>query len=227
MKMKIKVCGITKEKQARKLEKMGIEHVGFINIKRSKRFVSMDKIISLESQLSNKRTGTLVLEPDNPYDVILKSNRSRIFNIQLHCLTPFHIKYLHWINRYHNFERMRITKAIGLKDKNDLRKQEELEDHAMYCDNILLDYIKDGLTGGTNTHIPIDEAIKACNVVKRTDNKTDVTLAGGLNYEYLEQIQDSLCYFDGIDLNSGVEDSPGIKNMKEVKRVKKLIDDMR
>ncbi len=224
--MKVKVCGMTKTEQIRKLEKLEIEYLGFINIKRSKRFVEMDNITSLENQLSSRRIGTLVLEPNNPYEVILKSNRTRIFNVQLHCLTPFHIKYLHWINRYHNFERMNITKAIGLKDKNGSKKQRELEDHALYCDNILLDYMKDGLTGGTNTHIPIDEAIRARNIIKNIDNKTQVTLAGGLNYEYLESIMDKLHYFDRIDLNSGVEDAPGIKNIKEVKRIMKLINEI-
>jgi len=73
--MKVKVCGITKAEQIRKLEKLEIEYLGFINIKRSKRFVEMDKITSFENQLSSKRMGTLVLEPSNPYDVILKSNR--------------------------------------------------------------------------------------------------------------------------------------------------------
>lgn len=224
--MKVKVCGITKSKQIRKLEKMGVEYLGFINIQRSKRFVTLDDVSLLGRQLSYRRAGTLVLEPDNPYEVILKSNRSRIFNIQLHCLTHFHIKYLHWINRYHNFERMHITKAIGLTDYNLKDKQRELEDHALYCDNILLDYMKDGLTGGTNTHIPIDEAIKARNIIKNIDNNTEVTLAGGLNYEYLESIIDKLHYFDRIDLNSGVEDSPGIKNMREVKRIMNLIEEI-
>lgn len=225
MTMKIKICGITNEKDMKKIEKLNVDRIGFINIERSKRNISLDTISYLEKQLLNKRLSTLVLEPENAYDALQKANRTEIFNLQLHSLSCFDIRYMIWLNQYHNGERLNITKAIGLKDKIDANKKKEIEKYCLYSDNILFDYIKDGKTGGTNTHIPIQTAIKASQIVKNKDNRTEVTLAGGLNLEYLEEIQDQLHYFDRIDLNSGVEDEPGKKNISKIKKIIKLLNE--
>lgn len=225
MTMKIKICGITNEKDMKKIEKLNVDRIGFINIERSKRNISLDTISYLEKQLLNKRLSTLVLEPENAYDALQKANRTEIFNLQLHSLSCFDIRYMIWLNQYHNGERLNITKAIGLKDKIDENKKKEIEKYCLYSDNILFDYIKDGKTGGTNTHIPIQTAIKASQIVKNKDNRTEVTLAGGLNLEYLEEIQNQLHYFDRIDLNSGVEDEPGKKNINKIKKIIKLLNE--
>ena len=37
MTIKVKVCGITNEKEMKKIEKLNVDHIGFINIERSKR----------------------------------------------------------------------------------------------------------------------------------------------------------------------------------------------
>ncbi len=224
MDMKVKICGITNRNDLKKIEKLDYDRVGFINIERSKRNVSINRINQLEQELNYKRSSTLVIEPDNAYDVILKSNRLKIYNIQLHSLNSFDIRYIKWINQYHNFENINITRAIGLKDKIDKSKKRELIDFSTKCDNILLDYVKDGLTGGTNTQIPIDTAIEASKIIKKANNHTEVSLAGGLNYEYLESIYDELKYFDRIDLNSGVEFEPGCKNINEIKKILKLFN---
>lgn len=225
MTMKIKICGITNEKDMKRIEKLNVDRIGFINIERSKRNISLDTISYLEKQLLNKRLSTLVLEPKNAYDALQKANRTEIFNLQLHSLSCFDIRYMIWLNQYHNGERLNITKAIGLKDKIDTNKKKEIEKYCLYSDNILFDYIKDGKTGGTNTHIPIQTAVKASKIVKNKDNRTEVTLAGGLNLEYLEEIQDQLHYFDRIDLNSGVEDEPGKKNISKIKKIIKLLNE--
>ncbi|OED30517.1 phosphoribosylanthranilate isomerase [Methanosphaera sp. WGK6] len=223
MTIKIKVCGITNENDLKAIEKLDIDRIGFINIGRSKRNVSLDTINYLEKQLLNKRLSTLVLEPKNAYEALLKTNRTKIFNIQLHSLNCFDIRYMTWLNQYHNGERLNITKAIGLQDKVDNNKEKEIKNYCLYSDNILFDYVKDNLTGGTNTHIPIDTAVKASKIVKKYDNRTEVTLAGGLNLDYLTEIQDKLHYFDRIDLNSGVEDTPGKKNIKKIKEIVKFL----
>ena len=55
MTIKVKVCGITNEKEMKKIEKLNVDHIGFINIERSKRNVSLKKIVALENKLINKR----------------------------------------------------------------------------------------------------------------------------------------------------------------------------
>ncbi len=222
MTVKIKVCGMTEKNNVKKLEKLNVDHIGFINIPRSKRNISMDEIENMEKQMLDKQVSTLVLEPSNPYDVIMKINRAEISNVQLHSLNIFDIRYIHWLNQYHSGKYINITKAIGITDRITKEKEKELIEYSKNADNIILDYQKDGLTGGTNTTIPIETAIKAAKIIKNTEQKTDVILAGGLNLEYLEEIQDKLYHFDMIDLNSGVEDKPGIKNMTQIKKIVQL-----
>ncbi|MBE6485476.1 MAG: phosphoribosylanthranilate isomerase [Methanosphaera stadtmanae] len=225
MTIKVKVCGITNEKDMKKIEKLNVNHIGFINIERSKRNISLEKIEYLEKKLINKRVGTLVLEPENAYNTIEKINRTQIFNIQLHSLDNYEIRYLKWLNQYHNCNYLNITKVIGLQNRINQETINELKQHCLYADNILLDYIKDGLTGGTNKQIPIETAIKASKIIKSISNKTQVTLAGGLNLEYLEKIQEKISYFDMIDINSGVENQPGRKNISQIKKILKIIEE--
>ncbi|RAP45124.1 MAG: hypothetical protein BZ135_06570 [Methanosphaera sp. rholeuAM6] len=225
MTIKVKVCGITNENEMKKIEELKVDKIGFINIERSKRNVSIDEVEYLSNKLTDKRIGTLVLEPNDAYTTLMKVDKTQLFNIQLHSLNISEIRYVQWLNQYHNFNHINITKVIGLQDKINNEKIKEIEKYCLYSDNILLDYIKDGLTGGTNKQIPIDTAIKASRIVKTKCRKTEVTLAGGLNLEYLESIQDKLHYFDRIDLNSGVEDKPGRKNISQIKKILKLIDE--
>lgn len=224
MDMKIKICGITNENDIKKIEKLNYDKIGFINIDRSKRNITLNEVTKLNRNIRNIRSSTLVLEPANPYEVILKSNRMKIFNIQLHSLSAYDVKYIHWINQYHNFERINITKVVGLTDIINPEKKRELEVMAQVSDNILLDYKKDGLTGGTNKQIPIETAIEASKIIKNINKHTEVSLAGGLNYDYLESIYNQLNYFDRIDLNSGVEDKPGQKNIRSIKKIMNLFN---
>ena len=58
---KIKVCGITNRDDLKKIEKLNVNHVGFINIERSSRNISLDEITYLKKSLSDKNLATLVL----------------------------------------------------------------------------------------------------------------------------------------------------------------------
>lgn len=222
MTLKIKICGITNENDLKNIEKLKVNHIGFINIERSKRYVSLNQIKNLQNRLINKHLSTLVLETDNSYEVIKKMDRTQIFNIQLHSLNQYDIKYIKWSKQFNDFDYVNITKVIGLKEKINEEKIKELKNYSNYADSILLDYVKEGLTGGTNRQIPIETAIKASEIIKK-ENDIDVILAGGLNYKYLESISDKLHFFDQIDLNSGVEDKPGEKILEEIKKIQKLV----
>jgi len=224
--IKVKVCGITDEKEMKKIEKMNVDRIGFINIERSKRNISINRINYLGKKLKNKHTGTLVLEPDNAYKTIETINRTQIFNIQLHSLNHYDLRYLQWLNQYHNCTHLNITKVIGLSKSIDKKVIDEIKMYGLNCENILLDYVDDGLTGGTNKQIPIETAVRASKIIKSVNRNINVILAGGLNLEYLETVQENLCYFDMIDLNSGVEISPGRKNVTQIKKILKMTKEL-
>jgi len=225
MTIKVKVCGITNQKEMNQIKKLNVDHIGFINIKRSKRHISIEEVKNLQEKINDKQLATLVLEPNNAYEVTKKVDVTKICNIQLHSLSNYDIRYIKWSNQYNDYGYVNATKVIGLKDKLDIKKINEIKTYSLYSDNILLDYVKYGLTGGTNTQIPIETAIEASKIIRQENPNTEVTLAGGLNYKYLESIIDKLHYFDRIDLNSGVENSPGHKNIHEIKRIMNLVNE--
>lgn len=234
--MKIKVCGITRSEDLVRCEESGAELMGFINIDRSKRNLSLKEIKNLTSGMKNKRKAVMVLEPADIEEVVMKLKKTGVRNIQLHSLTPNQIKYLRWIENYQRnpFEpHLKIFRAVGLsEDSTEIRdgepvlKQEkirEIEEFALCCDALILDYQMNGRSGGTGKQIPIKIALEAVKTAKNVDNNVEIFLAGGINTEIIKNRKEVLeKVFDYVDVNSGVEDAPGIKNSQQLEELLEL-----
>lgn len=219
MSLKIKVCGITSNVVADSLSAMGVDYIGFINIPRSKRYVNIEDINKITRNINKKDYSTLILDTENPQIVIKKIKETEFNRVQFHSNITCHD--IDLIKEWDN--NINITMTVGIKNKLTSDIEEKLESYSHHADNILFDYVKDGLTGGTNTHIPIKTAVVASNIVKNANKRCNTILAGGLNYDYLKDIYNELDNFDMIDLNSGVEDSPGIKNLVKIEKIIDLI----
>jgi phosphoribosylanthranilate isomerase len=224
--MKIKICGITRLEDVSKCEESGANLIGFINIKRSKRFVTLQEIKNLVSSMKDKNRAVLVLEPDNPEEVVMKMKKTGIRIVQLHSLSNNEIKYLKWIEGFQRtlLERnITIIRAIGIspesmemKDdelKFSISKIKEIENFAKICDGLLFDYQINGKSGGTGLQVPTNTVLEAVKIAKNVNHDIKIFLAGGINSERIkndkELLENVLDYFD---VNSGVEDRPGIKN---------------
>jgi phosphoribosylanthranilate isomerase len=222
--MKIKICGITRFEDVSKCEESGANLIGFINIKRSKRFVTLTEIRTLVSSMKDKNRAVLVLEPDNPEEVVMKMKKTGIRIVQLHSLSNNEIKYLKWIEGFQRtpLERnITIIRAIGISNDsieiNELKfsssKIKEIENFAKICDALLFDYEVKGKSGGTGLQIPTHMVLEAVKIAKNVNHDIKIFLAGGINSERIkndkELLENVLDYFD---VNSGVEDRPGIKN---------------
>lgn len=225
--MKVKICGITRSEDVYQCEASGVDFLGFINIKILKRNVDIHKIKKLVSTMKTKKKAVLVLEPDNIEEVIYKIKKTGIRTIQLHSLSPSEIKYLRWIEGFQRtpFERnMMVIRAVGISEEtleftngNDLRlskgKNEEIEEFAKTCDAILFDYQIKGKSGGTGKQVPLRLVLEVVNIAKNSNNNLKIFLAGGINSERIRNEKDVLgMILDCVDVNSGVEDEPGIKN---------------
>jgi phosphoribosylanthranilate isomerase len=234
--MKIKVCGITRSEDLIRCEESGAELMGFINIKRSKRNLSLTEIKNLTSGMKNKRKAVLVLEPSNIEEVVMKMKKTGIRNVQLHSLTPNQIKYLRWIENYQRnpFEQhLKLFRALGvsedsteIKDGEPVLKPEkvrEIEEFALCCDALILDYQIKGKSGGTGKQIPLKIALEAVKTAKNVDKNVEIFLAGGINTEIIRNRKEILeKVFDYVDVNSGVEDAPGIKNSQQLEELLEL-----
>lgn len=219
MSLKIKVCGMCQKDIVDKVSDLNIDYIGFINIERSKRFVDLETISDLTENINNKDYSTLILDDVDYREILDKVDKTRINRVQFHSdIDENTIGKLHGINN-----EIYVIKVIGIKNQISENIENDLKSFAKSADGILFDYVKDGLTGGTNTHIPMDTAIKAAQITKESNPNCDVILAGGLNYEYLKSIRENLKYFDVIDINSGVEDEPGVKNIDKIEKIVDLI----
>jgi phosphoribosylanthranilate isomerase len=210
--MMVKICGIRELNDVNMIEKSDADFIGFINIERSIRYAKLKLIKELKSQMDEKNKAVMVLEPDDVDEAIGKSLETDITRLQLHSLSP---KQIHSLK---NKQNLHITRALGLKNDLTDRKKSEIKDFAKVCDSILFDYELDGNSGGNGIQIPLETVIDAARIVRFVSG-IDIFLAGGLNSKYfLKNKNQILKNFQGVDLNSGVEKSPGVKDEIEINR---------
>lgn len=206
--MEFKICGITQPEDVRTCENEGSAFIGFINIKRSKRFLDIEKIRELVDSLENKENAVLVIEPDTVEEAIGSVEKSGVKNVQLHSLLAEDMDKLKEIN---------VIKAIGIPEKIDESKKEEIESFAKVCKYLIFDSMIRGKSGGTGKQIPLEVAAEAAKIAKKGNENIKLFLAGGINAQRIKNegnlIKEN---FDYVDVNSGVEDSPGIKNRDKI-----------
>lgn len=215
--MKVKICGITRIEDVHACEKSNSDFVGFINIERSKRHVKLDKINELTSSMKKKERAVLVIEPENGEEALKKVEKTGIKILQLHSLSNEEI------NRIKENKELKIIRAIGISEKINRNKENEIKQFSGTCDYLLFDYEVDGKSGGTGMQIPLDVVISASKIAKKTNSRIELFLAGGMNADYIKEHGNIISkFFDIVDLNSGVEDSLGIKNTGKIMRILKL-----
>lgn len=213
--MKVKICGITRPEDVKTCEEIEADFIGFISIKRSKRFLEINEILELTSFMKNKNKAVLVMEPADLEEAEYIIKTSGIGNIQLHSLSPEDIIELKENSPLNN--PLKVIKALGIPDNIGAQKKQEIEAYARICDFLLFDYEIKGKSGGTGRQIPINLAFEAAEIAANIDENVKLFLAGGMDVERIKTegktIED---IFDYVDVNSGVEDQPGIKNSVKI-----------
>jgi phosphoribosylanthranilate isomerase len=232
--MMIKICGIGNKRDLKVCEETGADLIGFINIERSKRMVEIEKIKSLTSFMNDKKKAVLVIEPFNIIEAQKKIKKSKINNIQLHSLSSDEILSLK--EKYQKTNRglestenlanshLTIMRAIGISELIDSDKKKEIQDFADVCDCILFDYELHGKTGGTGKQIPTETAIEAASIAKSHNKNIKLFLAGGMNIDRIKNEGKKLAsVYTFFDVNSGVEDKPGVKNTDKINELMKIV----
>lgn len=206
--MEFKICGITRPEDVETCEKFDPAFIGFINVERSKRFLDIEKIKNLKSKMKNEYKAVLVIEPETVEEVTEKVETSGIKTIQLHSLSSKDVVKIKDIN---------VIKVIGIPEKIDALQKEEIEKFAKICNYLLFDSVVSGKSGGTGKQIPLEVAVEAAEIAKKSNEDIKLFLAGGINVKRIKNegalIKD---VFNYVDVNSGVEDSPGIKNEDKI-----------
>ncbi|MGC9516999.1 MAG: phosphoribosylanthranilate isomerase [Methanomicrobiales archaeon] len=219
--MKVKICGLTRIEDVKACETAGSDLIGFINIKRSKRYLKIDQINTLIASiyLNSDIEPVVVLEPENSQVLEEKVEKLNIDNIQLHSLSYDEIK--KFKETHKNYK---IIKAIGLSNEIDNSKEKEIKEFAEICDGLLMDYEISGRTGGTGIQIPLKVALDASKIARQSNTNVKLFLAGGIDAIRIKKYYDIINkHFDCLDVNSGVEDKPGIKNHDKINEILELI----
>ncbi len=202
MYIRIKICGITRLEDALSAAQLGVDAVGFIFAGRSPRYIMPEKAAEIISQLPPfiSRVGVFVNEPAE--SIISIARAASLDTIQLHgeedpefCLQ---IPYP-------------VIKALPLHATLDMAVFEKYR-----VSGFLLDTWNNGLQGGTGIAGDWNLARK---IAARYDR---IILAGGLGPANLETALREVRPY-GVDINSGIEIKPGVKNPQKMREAINLI----
>jgi phosphoribosylanthranilate isomerase len=190
----IKVCGITRREDADAAVRHGATAVGFVFWPRSPRYVAPEVAADIVRGLPPDvmAVGVFVDEP-------LETIRDVASTVGLRGI------------QLHGDEPPAFASALDGQVLKAMKVGQAAEAEAWPAETlILLDAIDPVLRGGTGT--PVDWAAAAAVARRRP-----VVLAGGLTSENVGDAVETVRPF-GVDVSSGVERAPGIKDHDEIRR---------
>lgn len=192
-----KICGLTKPKDAQIAYNNGSIYGGLIFCKYSKRKVDIQKSQEIVVSASLKYIG--VFCNDSIKKIIKLVNLLSLYGVQLHGQE----------------DQIFITKLRAiLPEKVEIWKSLPVYlDYPKKKFNYVNKYLLDNKTGGTGQSFN-------WKIIKNQDI-SDTILAGGININNV--FSASQLGFCGLDINSGVELSPGLKNKKKIKLIFDLL----
>lgn len=201
----IKICGITNMKDAEIAEKFGADALGFIFTPSSRR-VAPETAREIINNLDDKteKIGVFVNEEIGTVEEIV--SYCGLDGIQFHGRElP---EYLNYFNGY------TVTKTIRVNEDRGWDETEQYLGGAAH--RLLLDTYVPGIPGGTGRTFDWE-------LVKNHDfGDMPVIIAGGITPEnVLEAVKAAEPF--GIDVGSGVEESPGKKDEEKLIRLFKNI----
>ena len=197
--VRIKVCGITNEKDALKAANLGAWAVGFIFYKKSPRFVSPFKARKIIETIPPFIT-TVGVFVDQPFGAVK--------DIIEHC--GLGVVQLHGSEDPHFCQRIRrsktkVIKVIRVGDSINISALKEYK-----VDAFLFDTADDTLHGGTGKTFnwKLLMEVKSLNI--------PIILSGGLNNQnVIEPVNELKPY--AVDVNSTIEETVGKKDPKKMK----------
>jgi phosphoribosylanthranilate isomerase len=201
----IKICGITNSEDAAFVAECGADAVGFIFHPKSPRYVAPETVKQIIGKLPADITTVGVFVDLNPVQVKDIAAFCGLGMVQLHgSESPAYCG---------GFPRSQVVKAVALKEEVDV---EHLGAYPVRA--ILVDAYDPVRRGGTGERANWDLAVK----VKETH---PLILAGGLSIENIKEAMEH-CSPHAVDINSGVEGSPGRKDHQKVKEIIELVREL-
>ncbi len=206
-KLKLKVCGMKFHENILGISEVGPDYMGFIFYPQSPRFVGAGfEVPKLPNSI--KRVSVFVNETEE--GIRTKNRQIGAHVVQLHgqenatlCATL-------------KSEGITVIKAFAMHPGFDF---DQLTPYEQTVDFFLFD-TKGAQPGGNATSFD-------WKLLRRYHQRIPFFLSGGLNKNNIQQLNEVLSMnLHALDINSGVEVSPGLKDRNGVAAVKKWIDDL-
>jgi phosphoribosylanthranilate isomerase len=202
--MRIKICGITKPEQGQAIAQLGATALGFICVQASPRYVTPGQIRAVVEQLLVPVDCVGVFAEATVEEISRVVAEAGLNAVQLHgSESPEFCQLLRQA-----LPEVKILKALRLKTPDCL---DRTAIYTSYVDALLLDAYHPHLLGGTGKTLDWE-------TLQQFRPSCPWLLAGGLTPENVIDAL-SLLQPSGIDLSSGVERSPGDKDLGKVARL--------
>jgi phosphoribosylanthranilate isomerase len=199
--MRVKICGITQPQQSIAIASLGATALGFICVPTSPRYVTIEQIQAAIAKIPDKIDRIGVFANSNISEIRQIVIASNLTGVQLHGdESP---EFCHKLRQ--SLPHIEIIKALRVRNLEHLQTT---ANYIEYIDTLLLDAYHPQQLGGTGQTLD-------WQVLQAFSSIRPWFLAGGLTPDNIltavNQINPS-----GIDLSSGVELSPGDKDLDKV-----------
>jgi phosphoribosylanthranilate isomerase len=198
--MKLKVCGMKQNDNINQLVNVAPDYMGLIFHEKSPRNVDYDFSVKLPDEI--KKVGVFVNETEG--FILDRIERFDVKYIQLHGEeSPHFCKKVKQLNR-------KIIKAFNIHEEFDFSV---LKFYEPYCDYFLFDAFGDKAGGNGITF--------NWELLANYKGNTPFFLSGGIKPSTVDDIKSfSHPQFVGVDINSGFEIEPGLKNIDLIQEFK-------
>ena len=201
----IKICGLTEPDAAIAAEKYGATYGGLIFYRNSPRFVNKEQAKEITDSIKLKYVGVFVDESLNT--IVETANYLNINIIQLHG--EENLDYIEQLKRL--LPNCKIWKAIKVEENLSLTQLSMLKSPLIH--KFVLDTYNKEKVGGSGQSFDWQ--------ILGGLNKEKIILAGGLKKNNILEAQRLNTF--ALDINSGVEISPGKKPSEKIKQIFQLL----
>jgi phosphoribosylanthranilate isomerase len=204
---RVKMCGTTRLEDALAAVRYGVDALGFIFYAKSPRYISPADAAEIIKQLPPliDRVGVFV---NAPKEDVIAAAAAGLSLLQLHGNES--VEYCLDIRRRLPF--CSIIKAFRVGEES---RREDFTPYNECADAFLLDTYVQGAKGGTGK-------VFDWSIIERLKLQRPVFLAGGLSSENVVSAIREVQPF-AVDINSGVESQPGIKDHARLAELLQLV----
>ena len=199
--LRVKICGIMTPAQGQQIAELGATAIGFICVEKSPRYVTPEQIREIAMALPKETDRVGVFMNHKLETIVSTVETSGLTSVQLHGAES--VEFCAEVRSA--LPTVELIKAFRIENAETLKST---QDYAPVVDWLLLDAYHPNLGGGTG--LVLDWELLSAFKPDRP-----WFLAGGLTPNNVAEAVQMLSP-QGIDLSSGVETSPGHKDLAKV-----------